>query len=95
MSIGSLRIWFSKLWCHTTIVFYQLLNKSLSPLKFFVSYKMLQDHLKLLFGFVRDRGGSNNNPYSEQFKITFVETNNCSNLDLPEGNIIEFYTEKR
>jgi len=75
----------------TLSVSYQLLNKSLSPLKFVLTYKMSQDHLELFFGCVQARGGSNNNPNSVQFKNTLrqllftknitVESGNCSNLD--------------
>jgi len=56
----------------TLCVSYQLLNKSQSPLKFILTYKMSQDHLELFFGCLRARGGSNNNPNSVQFKNTTV-----------------------
>lgn len=66
---------------------------------------MSQDHLELFFGCVRARGSSNNNPNSVQFKNNLrqllftktitVESGNCSNLDLPEGDIIKFRSEKR
>lgn len=54
----------------TLCVSYQLLNKSQSPLKFVLTYKMSQDHLELFFSCVRARGGSNNNPNSVLFKNT-------------------------
>jgi len=89
----------------TLCVSYQLLNKSQSPLKFVLTYKMSQGHLEFFFGCVRARGGSNNNPNSVQFKNTLrqllftknitVESGNCSNLYFPEGDIIEFRSEKR
>lgn len=89
---------------NTLNVAYQFLNKSQSPLKFILTYKMSQDHIELYFGCIRARGGSNNNPNSVQFKnilrqLLFiknmtVENGNCFNLDSPGGNIIDFRLEK-
>ncbi|CAH1725924.1 unnamed protein product [Aphis gossypii] len=52
----------------TIRIAYKLLYRSQSPLKFVLTYKMLQDHLELFFGYVRARGSSNNNPNCVQFK---------------------------
>jgi len=54
----------------TLQVAYKLLYRSQSPFKFVLTYKMSQDHLELFFGYIRVRGGSNNNPNCIQFKKT-------------------------
>lgn len=41
-----------------------------SPFKFILTYKMPEDHLELFFGCIQARGGSNNNPNSDQLKKT-------------------------
>lgn len=46
-------------------------NEPNSPLKYLTLYKISQDHLERLFGYIRSRGGFNNNPTSKQFTGTF------------------------
>lgn len=41
------------------------------PLRYLPLYKTSQDHLERLFGYVRARGGHNNNPKTQQFTATF------------------------
>lgn len=40
-------------------------------LKYLLTYKLSQDHLKLFFGAIRSRGGFNNNPTSRQFEAAY------------------------
>ena len=39
--------------------------------KYFLTYKLSQDHLELFFSKIRSRGGFNNNPSVIQFKAAF------------------------
>lgn len=48
----------------------ELLNRTVDPFKFILTYKFSQHHIKLLFSCIRARGGSNNNPNTIQFKST-------------------------
>lgn len=41
------------------------------PLKYIPFYKVSQDHIERLFGYIRSRGGHNNNPTCKQFIGTF------------------------
>lgn len=89
----------------TIQIAYKLLYRSQSPHKFFLTYKMSQDHLELFFGCIRAREGSNNNPNCIQFKKTLrqllftknitVENGNCSHFVIPGRNVLDFHCEKR
>lgn len=46
----------------------ELLFREESPLSYFLSYKLSQDHIELFFACVRARGGWNNNPNCQQFQ---------------------------
>lgn len=41
------------------------------PLKYIPFYKISQDHVERLFGYIRSRGGHNNNPTCQQFMGSF------------------------
>ena len=83
-----------------------LLNKHENPLKYFLTYKVSQDHLELFFNSIRGCGGYNNNPNACQFRwalrklllaknISAVNSN-ClkNNVELP-SSILEFRSPKR
>ena len=40
-------------------------------MKYLLTYKMSQDHIEIMFGTIRRRGGWNNNPTAQQFQYTF------------------------
>jgi hypothetical protein len=40
-------------------------------LKYLLTYKLCQDHVELLFGLIRRRGGNNNNPTSQMFRWAY------------------------
>ena len=48
----------------------RLLSRIQRPFDYFLSYKLSQDHLELLFSCIRGRNGFNNNPNVRQFKNT-------------------------
>lgn len=53
-------------------------------LKYLPLYKISQDHLERLFGYIRSRGGYNNNPTCKQFTGTFKRL--LLHSELHEGN---------
>lgn len=84
----------------TLNVVYQLLNKPQSPLKYVLTYEMSQDHLEL-FWLQKSKRWVEQQP---KFKNTLrqllftknitVKSGNCSNFDYPEGDVLEFRSEK-
>lgn len=48
-----------------------LLMPDPAPMKYFLTYKVSQDHLELFFGAVRSAGGFNNNPIASQFAASY------------------------
>ena len=51
----------------------ELLNREVMPYNYFLTYKVSQDHIELLFSCVRSRGGFNNNPNAIQFKTAMKQ----------------------
>lgn len=51
-------------------VLYKVWCEDKDLLKYIPCYKLNQDHIELLFGCIRSRGGGNNNPTSRQFQAT-------------------------
>ena len=51
----------------------ELLNREVQPYRYFLTYKVSQDHVELFFGCVRSRGGFNNNPNAIQFKTAMKQ----------------------
>ena len=49
----------------------ELLLREVMSFKYFLTYKLSQDHLELFFSKIRSRGGFNNNPSVMQFKAAF------------------------
>ena len=45
-----------------------LLSRLESPFNFILTYKMSQDHVELLFAYIRGKNGFNNNPDARQLK---------------------------
>lgn len=84
----------------------ELLTRNENPLKYFLAYKVSQDHLELFFNSIRACGGYNNNPNSCQFrwslrKLLLVHSiaavnSNCikNDVELP-SSILEFRSRKR
>ena len=77
---------------------HDLLHRTLNPFRYFLTYRLSQDHLELFFSKIRSRGGFNNNPSVLQFKAAFrslVLKNciapsvnaNCSELECDDGYI--------
>lgn len=73
-------------------------------MKYIPLYKLSQDHLELLFGCVRQHGGSNNNPNVRQFKaalkkilvhadIRNIDSSNC--IPLEEISILHVSSAKK
>lgn len=62
-----------------------VVNDTTSVLKYLPLYKVSQDHLERLFGYIRSRNGHNNNPSARQFAATFKrilvhrQLSECSN----------------
>jgi len=52
----------------TACLSHRLLNQTINPFKYVLTYKMSQDHLELLFACIRGKNGFNNNPDVRQFK---------------------------
>jgi hypothetical protein len=46
----------------------EMLFRNASPIKYFLTYKLSQDHNELFFSCIRARGGWNNNPSCQQFQ---------------------------
>lgn len=76
-----------------------LLERTVNPFNYFLTYKLSQDHLELFFSKVRSRGGFNNNLSVSQFKAAFRSlilkncvapslNANCTSLEADEGYII-------
>jgi len=68
------------------------------PFKYFLTYKLSQDHLELFFSKIRSCGGFNNNPSVVQFQAAFRSlvlkncvtpslAGNCMALDDDDGYI--------
>jgi hypothetical protein len=57
-----------------------LLDRTVNPFSYFLTYKLSQDHLELFFSKIRLRGGFNNNPSVQQFKAAFrsLVLKNCT-----------------
>jgi len=57
----------------------ELLFREVRPLNYFLTYKLSQDHIELLFACIRARGGWNNNPNCQQFQssIKALLLKNC------------------
>lgn len=82
-------------------------DKVENPQKYFLTYKLSQDHIELLFSCIRARGGSNNNPNAEQFRFALrkllfknhieasVNANCISFNNTPTCSILEFRSVKR
>ena len=49
----------------------ELLTREVNTFKYFLTYKLCQDHLELFFSKIRSRGGFNNNPSVVQFKAAY------------------------
>jgi len=64
------------------------------PFKYLLTYKFSQDHIELLFSFIRGRGGWNNNPNSLQLKYALrkmlprnsITASNSANCQVFEKN---------
>jgi len=67
----------------------KLLYRSQSPFKFVLTYKMSQDHLELFFGYIRVRGGSNNNPNCIQLDTKLLLLPNSRNVQHKDCQQIE------
>ncbi|KAL3187879.1 hypothetical protein MRX96_000498 [Rhipicephalus microplus] len=48
-----------------------LLLSDNAPLRYFLTYKLSQDHIELFFAAVRSKGGWNNNPTVSQFVAAY------------------------
>ena len=57
-------------------------------LKYILTYKMSQDHLKLIFGVVRAAGGWNNNPTALQFRSAYKQLMMRHQITGGRGNCI-------
>ena len=53
---------------------YEILTLNVHPFKFCLTYKLSQDHLKLLFSCIRGMNGFNNNPDGIQLKLSLKRT---------------------
>ena len=51
----------------------KLLFRVSDPFNFVLTYKFSQDHIELLFSFIRARGGYNNNPNTLQFRTSLKQ----------------------
>lgn len=62
----------------------ELLFREENPTKYFLTYKLSQDHIELFFACIRARGGWNNNPNCQQFQSSMkaLLLKNC----LPPGS---------
>ena len=49
----------------------ELLTRDVNPFKYFLMYKLSQDHLELFFSKIRSKGGFNNNPSVGQYKAAY------------------------
>jgi len=88
----------------TLEISYKLMYKIQNPLKFVLTYKNSQDHLKFFFACVCSKRGCNNTPNCSQFKHTLghllftrnitVESGNCCGFDALENEILEFRSDK-
>lgn len=59
-------------------------------LTYMLTYKFSQDHVELLFGLVRRRGGNNNNPTALQFHCTYrAILSHIGVLPLSNGNVTQ------
>lgn len=83
-----------------------LLSNITQPLKYFLTYKVSQDHIELYFCCIRSRGGWNNNPSVMQAlwtirrllfqnSITASKNANCSHDDYDSNPIFTFRSKKR
>lgn len=81
---------------------FQLLPES----KFFLAYRLNQDHLESFFSKIRQRGGWNNNPDAQQFasalksllvknEITPSSSANCLELDPSDESYVKFCGSRR
>ena len=76
-----------------------LLNRTVEPLRYFLTFKTSQDRLEIFFSKIRRRGGWNNNPTTMQFTwslrqillknfIAPSKNGNCTLLELDEDDSI-------
>jgi len=49
----------------------ELLTRDVNPFKYFLTYKLSQDHIELFFSKIRCKGGFNNNPSVVQFRAAY------------------------
>lgn len=67
----------------------RVLFAAVPTMKFFLTYKISQDHLELLFSKIRNRFGSNNNPNVLQFKSAMKQIMLKNSVDAsPSANCI-------
>lgn len=95
--------------CMRSVVFLgtELLHREESPIKYFLTYKLSQDHIELFFACIRARGGWNNNPNCQQFqaamkalllKNSITPGNNCNVIESDYTSFLPvcyFKTQKR
>ncbi|GFO07767.1 THAP domain-containing protein 9 [Plakobranchus ocellatus] len=58
------------------------------PLKYLLTYKLYQDHLKLFFGAFRAAGGFNNNPTTRQFVTIYKRLLMRHDVEVVTGNTV-------
>ena len=59
------------------------------PLKYLLTYKLSQDHIKHFFGCVRSHGGCNNNPTARQFTAIYKRLLTHHEVKAINGNCIQ------
>ena len=66
--------------------FHDLVEQDQAPLKYFLTYKLSQDHIELFFGAVRSAGGFKNNPTAQQFTAAYKRLLLRSSIGGGKGN---------
>ena len=70
----------------TQALFETLVENTVAPLKYLLTYKLSQDHLELFFCAIRSAGGFNNNPTAQQFTAAYKRLLLRSGVDGGGGN---------